>query len=146
MKNSKSVIQHLKNYPQFSKLKKYECFNKLKDVLPFKLQTGIKFIYSKYDTLFFVLTHNMYKMEFNYNLKVIIKLLKELQKIYSECSEIKNVKFFVSNKLTKEYNKPEKPTEPYYKELAKGKFEILAKDENVKKILEEIREIISKNH
>ena len=143
MKESKSVIKNLKNFPQFGKIKLFECFNKLKAILPFKLQNGVKFIYIKNSTLFFVLTHNVYLMEFKYNLKVISKLVKELQKIYSECDDIKDIKFFVTNRKSKAEETKPKESNPKYREISKGSFKNLAKDEEVKKIFEEIRDIIS---
>ncbi len=143
MKESKYVIKNLKNFPQFGKIKLFECFNKLKAILPFKLQNGVKFIYIKNNTLFFVLTHNVYLMEFKYNLKVIAKLVKELQKVYSECEDIKDIKFFVTNRKSKSKEFKPKETNPKYKENSQGSFKNLAKDEEVKKIFEDIKNIIS---
>lgn len=144
MKKPISIIRHLKSTPSFQKLNEQQYFNKLKDILPSSLKKGIKFIYKKDNILFFVLTHNLFLNEFNYNLKLINKLLKELEMIEGISLEIKSIKGFISKKKLPK-NKKELNTEIFYKEVATGNFKNSVKDENLKKIFENIRENIYKN-
>lgn len=143
MKKSSNIINHLKNQPLYAKLKTVKCFEKIKSLLPPKLQNAVLFIYTKNNILFFVLNHPGYKMEFNYNVNLIKSILKELKKRERACKdlEFKEVRSFVSNKIDNQesINKEEKLI---YKERAKGEFEIQTDNEKLKKIFEEIKHII----
>jgi len=82
-----------------------------------------------------VLTHPVYKMEFEYNKSLINDLLKK-----SNIANIDDVRFFVTNKI-------EKKQKPYikkdnYTERSYGIFANNIKDENLHKKFEEIRDII----
>ena len=105
------------------------------DVLPLKLKKGIKFGYVKNQTLFFVLTHPVYKMEFEYNKALIKSLLKNFK-----IANVEDIGFFVTNVIEKKES--EKKEEPMYKERSYGIFENKAKDEMIFKKFEKIREII----
>ncbi len=146
MKDTKFIIQHLKNDPRFSKLKQYECFNKLKKILSTNLQNAIKSTYEKNNILYFILVNHIYKMEFNYSLKLIIKLLNTLKSEHIECREIKDVKFFITNKIDDFKDLEQKSTNIFYEEKSKGDFKNLAEDKKIKEIFEDIRNIILKNN
>ena len=105
------------------------------DVLPLKLKKGVKFAYIKNQTLYFVLTHPVYKMEFEYNKALIKSLLKNFK-----IANVEEIAFFITNVIEKkEENKIEQNV---YKERSYGIFENLAKDEKIFKKFENIREII----
>ncbi len=146
MKKSSNIINHLKNQPLYAKLKTVQCFEKIKSLLPPRLQNAVLFIYIKNDILFFVLNHPGYKMEFNYNVNLIKGVLKELKKRSSECAdlEFKEIRSFVSNKIESK-TREIKENKLTYKERAKGKFAILTKNERLKKIFQEIKKTIISN-
>jgi len=144
MKNSKNIINHLLNNPLYSKIVQVKCFNRLKSLLPPRLQKGIVFIYKKEKTLFLVLNHPTFKMEFNYKLDLIKLWLKQLQNIDDNCKglDIETVKTFVSNKVVE---KKESKNVDLYEEKSDGDFENLAKDKNIKEVFDKIKMIIRDN-
>lgn len=135
MKNISVILSHLKNNPEFRKINTNKSIQQLIDVLPLKLKKGIKFAYIKRQILFFVLTHPVYKMEFEYNKALIKSLLKTVK-----MENVENIQFFVTNKREKKVEK--KVEEPSYKERSYGIFSNTLKDENLHNKLEEIRAII----
>ena len=100
-----------------------------------KLKKGVKFAYVKNQTLFFVLTHPVYKMEFEYNKADIKSLLKTFK-----IANVEDIGFFITNVIEKKEKEIE-PT-PLYKERSYGIFDNKAKDEYIFKKFEKIREII----
>ena len=105
------------------------------DVLPLKFKKGIKFGYVKNQTLFFVLSHPVYKMEFEYNKADIKSLLKNFQ-----IGDVNDIGFFVTNVIEKKQTVEE--ADSLYKERSYGIFENKIKDEKLFKKFEKIREII----
>lgn len=135
MKKINEILSHLKNNPEFRKINTSFLIMKFIDVLPLKLKKGVKFAYIKNQTLYFVLTHPVYKMEFEYNKALIKSLLKNFK-----IANVEEIAFFVTNVIEKkEENKIEQNV---YKERSYGIFENLAKDEKIFKKFENIREII----
>lgn len=135
MKKINEILSHLKNNPEFRKINTSILITKFIDVLPLKLKKGIKFGYVKNQTLFFVLTHPVYKMEFEYNKALIKSLLKNFK-----IANIEDIGFFVTNVIEKKESVKE--AEPMYVERSYGIFENKAKDEMIFKKFEKIREII----
>ena len=129
----------MKQKPQFKKLNTNTIIDKLVATLPPKLKKGVKFAYTKHETLFFVLNHPIYKMEFEYN-KQDIKALLKIVKL----DDIKDVAFFVSNVVEKKNEKKEDLT-PAYPERSNAYFDNNVKNKKIHKVFEEIREIIRDN-
>jgi len=147
MKDSKTIISHLKKHPSLKSLEKEECFDVLIKLLPKSLSNYIKFIYTKHDTLFFVLNHPSAKMEFNYKRNLIKELLKKIESFHPKCKYInlKEIKAFVSNRKNPiEEEKIE--TKIYYNERSNGNFLNNAKDKTLYLLFEEIRKEIEKNN
>ena len=135
MKKINEILSHLKNNPEFSKINTSFLIKKLIDVLPLKLKKGVKFAYVKNQTLYFVLTHPVYKMEFEYNKADIKSLLKNFK-----IANVEDIVFFVTNVIEKKELK--KTDTPLYKERSYGIFENKAKDERLFRKFERIRDII----
>ena len=135
MKKISEILSHLKNYPEFKKFNTYSLIVKFIDVLPLKLKKGVKFAYVKNQTLYFVLTHPVYKMEFEYNKADIKSLLKKFK-----IANVEDIGFFITNVIEKK----EEEKEPFllYTERSYGIFENRAKNEYIFKKFEKIREII----
>jgi len=134
MKKINEILSHLKNNPEFRKINTSFLIMKFIDALPLKLRKGVKFGYIKNQTLYFVLTHPVYKMEFEYNKADIKSLLKNFK-----IANVEDIGFFVTNVIEKKEEKEEKPL---YIERSYGIFENRAKDEKIFKKFEKIREII----
>lgn len=130
------ILSHLKNNPQFRKINTASVIEQFIEVLPLKLKKGIKFAYIKNNILYFVLTHPVYKMEFEYNKADIKSLLKK-----TELKYITEISFFVTNKIEKK-SKDQKEYEPFYTERSHGIFENKLEDEKLHLIVEDIRDII----
>lgn len=135
MKKINEILSHLKNNPEFSKINTSFLIKKFIEVLPIKLKKGVKFAYIKNQTLFFVLTHPVYKMEFEYNKADIKSLLKKFK-----IANVEDIGFFITNVIEKK--EEEKEPIPLYKERSYGIFDNKAKDEYIFKKFENIREII----
>jgi len=147
MKKANHIISHLKTKPYLKNLQQVDCHNQLLSLLPKSLRDNTKFIYQKNDTLFFVLNHPGIKMEFNYKSNLIKSILKKLIEVNPECIFMNSsrIKAFVSNKIETKNRNNSKKRKLYYKERADGKFKNSAKDEQLHKVMEEIRsQIIQK--
>lgn len=129
----------MKQRPQLKKLNTSTIINKLISILPPKLKKGVKFTYIKNDILFFVLTHSIYKMEFEYNKQDIKSLLKLVELDY-----IKDISFFVTNQVEKKIEKNE-DKEDDYKERSNGYFDNNSNNKKIHKYFEDIRKIIKDN-
>lgn len=138
MKKINDIFLHLKANPQFRRLSTSSLLKNLIELLPIRLKRGIKFVYIKRQTLYFVLTHPVFKIEFEYNKADIKSLLKK-----AKIANVEDINFFVSNKIEKK--KVEKKIEIKYKERSYGIFENIAKNKEVYKKFEEIRKIINTN-
>lgn len=138
MKKLNDILTHLKYSPEFKKINTNNTIEKLINALPLKLRKGVKFGYVKQQILFFVLTHPVYKMEFEYNKSLIKSLLKS-----ANIANVQDIRFFVTNKIEKK-EAIEEP-EPLFKEKSYGLFQNNASNEKIHKAFEEIRGIIKKS-
>ncbi|RXJ88994.1 hypothetical protein CRV01_10250 [Arcobacter sp. CECT 8983] len=135
MKKINEILSHLKKSPEFRKINTQKTIQDFIDLLPPSLKKGVKFAYIKADILYFVLTHPVYKMEFEYNKELINTLLKKYPAI-----EVSQLKFFVTNKREKkEVINVEKP---FFKERSHGIFTNHITNEKLRAKVEEIRAII----
>ena len=139
MKKLNEILGHLKKNPEFRKINTSTSIKKLVEVLPLKLKKGVKFAYVRAQTLHFVLTHPVYKIEFEYNKADIKALLKMLN-----FENVTEVAFFVSNKIEKKKTTKIKQ-EPLFKERAKGTFYNRANDDKIYEKFENIRNIIKES-
>ena len=135
MKKINEILSHLKNNPEFSKINTSFLIKKFIEILPLKLKKGVKFAYVKNQTLYFVLTHPVYKMEFEYNKADIKSLLKNYK-----IANVEDIGFFITNVIERK-EEPQKAT-PLYAERSYGIFENRAKNEQIFRKFEKIREII----
>ncbi len=129
------ILSHLKNNPEFRKINTQETILNFIELLPPKLKKGVKFAYIKRQILYFVLTHPVYKMEFEYSKSLINDLLRT-----ANIANVDELKFFVTNRIEKKEKTKEMSS--YFKERSFGIFENSIKDENLHKKVEEIRNII----
>jgi len=116
-------------------------------LLPPHLSRAVLFTYTKNQTLFIVLNHPGLKMEFHYKDNLIKSLLKQIKTIDLTCKDmedIREIKYFVSNKTIKK----EEPTTKKltFKERAKGEFSILTEDKKLKELFQKIKNSIKANH
>lgn len=143
MKSAKDIVYHLfVNLPNNKIIEKKFCFMHLKTFLPKSFQDHILFIYDKGNTLFFVFDNHIVASEFNYKIIEIKAILKNFKEKFEACRHITQIKSFVSYK-TMVNNNPSS-SETFYKEPSNGDFKNSATDSDVKKIFEEIREIIKR--
>jgi len=146
MKSAHDIIHSIQNRPQFSKLSRFKCIDKIRLSFSLPLQKMIKFAYIKNSTLFFVLNHPGAKQEFDNNIQSIKSALKFVQP--KECEElnITDIKAFVTHTPTQKKSSAAVAKPQNYPERAAGTFEIHTKDEKLQRLLESIREIIKAKH
>ena len=137
MKKVNDILTHLKYSPEFKKIGTTNTLDKLTAALPAKLKKGIKFTYIKRQILFFVLTHPVYKMEFEYNKSLIKSLLKS-----ANIANVDDVQFFVTNKIEKKEENNNDIEAPFYKERSYGLFENTLSNEKLHQLFEDIRKSI----
>jgi len=148
MKDSKSIISHLVQQPSMKKYEQMRCYDRLLSLLPKSFTSMIRFVYTKNDTLFFVLNHPCAKMEFNYKRNLIKSLLKEVHVHFPECGclHVNEVQAFVTNqKSEEEALVVSANSDIFYAEQATGAFETLCEDEKLRALFEAIKETIAKN-
>jgi hypothetical protein len=146
MKNACDIINSLQNRPQFSKLSRFGCIDKIRLSFSAPLQKMIKFAYIKNNTLFFVLNHPGAKQEFDNNIQNIKSALKYVQP--QECKEldIQDIKAFVTHTPSRKQAIAEKKEPQTYPERAKGDFQITTEDAKLRQVLESIQTIIKEHN
>jgi len=135
MKKLNEILSHLKNNPDFRRINTQKTIDKIIEILPPKMKKGVKFAYIRNQILFFVLTHPVYKMEFEYNKSLINDLLKK-----TNMTNINEIRFFVTNKIDKK--EKNNNFQEDYKERSHGLFQNSIKDEKLHNKFEQIRQII----
>ncbi len=134
MKEINEILTHLKNNPKFRKINTQRTIHEFIELLPISLKKGVKFAYIKTNTLYFVLTHPVYKMEFKYNKNLINSLLKKYPTI-----KVNELKFFITNKKD---IKKKKEKIIVFKERSYGIFTNHLSNKKLHAQIEEIRTII----
>jgi len=141
MKNVSDILTSLQNKPQFSKLSHYKCINRIQTLFSPPLQKMIKFAYIKNHILFFVLNHPGAKQEFDNNIQSIKSALKFCNPPECQAENIQDIKAFVTHTPIEESMLQEKEPE-IYPERAKGNFAINIHNQELKSLVESIRNII----
>ena len=145
MKNATQIITSLQNKPQFSKLKKFKCIEKIQSMFIPSFTRFVKFAYFQNNTLFFVLNHNAGKQEFLNSVQNIKSVLK--MHTPKECQEnkIEDIKAFVTHTPAK---KPQehKVVRMCYKERASGEVDVNIHDPKLKGLVKSIQNIIKAKH
>ncbi len=147
MKKADQIISHLKSQPYLKNLKQSDCYNLLLSLLPKSLSNGVRFIYKKNDTLFFVLEHPSIKMEFNYKRNLIKSILNNILKNDDRCSfmNVNEIKAFVTNRKKPNLQNFSPSSKIRYKERSEAKFENFADNKELRELFEQIRETIKSN-
>ncbi|NPA04427.1 MAG: hypothetical protein GXO61_06150 [Epsilonproteobacteria bacterium] len=139
MKEPASIFHRLFSNHKF--YRRHKCLSRLISLLPTTMQEQIHYAYLKGKTLFFVLKHPGYVMEFNYNKKVINQVLSKLKRGYPFCEDVEVRAIQVYDKFI-----PQKDTicdtEKTYTERAKGEFEIKTDDPELKELFIKIKKAI----
>jgi hypothetical protein len=141
MKNATQIITTLQNKPQFSKLKKFKCIDKIKSMFMPSFTRFVKFAYIQNNTLFFVLNHNAGKQEFNNNVQNIKSALHFYTPEECQDDDIKDIKAFVTHSPTKK-TEVKKIARQYYKERGSGEVEVHIHDERLNTLVRSIQNII----
>lgn len=144
MKNASQIITSLQNKPQFSKLSRYKCIQKIESAFTPALRKMIKFGYIKNNILFFVLTHPAGKQEFDNSIQNIKSALKYYMPKECESTPFDDIKAFVTHTPLKTIIK-EDITLQKYTERAKGDFVISVHDEKLISLFEDIKNTIKEN-
>ena len=153
MKNASQIINSLQYKPQYKKILEHKCISKLISALILSVQRNIKYAYFKNSILFFTISATLDKYDKDNIINTIKMILNSPMILNSEkfveCQNIKieDVKVYVDHK-------PKYTFKPYttnthnmhYFEQASGKVDVNISDKKLQKLLEEIQNIIKKNH
>lgn len=140
MKKVNDILSHLKFSPEFKKINTNASLQKLIETLPKNISRGIKFAYTRSQTLFFVLNHPVYKIELKNNINLIKGLLKDYK-----IANIEKIDFFVTHTPPKKET-PKVEKNDTYLERSNGIFINKAKIDFIYKKFEEIRKTIKEKH
>jgi len=147
MKNANQILNSIQNKPQFSNLSKHKCINKIQSLFMPTFQRFVKFAYIKNNILFFVLTHNAGKQEFDNNIQNIKSALNFHMPKECEGNNIQDIKAFVSHTIkNKKDPQVKKALKQTYPERAKGEFDIDIKDKKLNALIKSIQTIIKEKH
>lgn len=132
MKNVSQIINLFKSQKPFERLNNKKKFDKFLALLPQNITNGVDFLFVKNGILFFVLKHQIFKVECQYNKATIKNLLTMLPEIGAQ-----NVEFLVTNKppATPAQQRPE----PTYEEKSNAIFLNHFEDNKLHEIFESIR-------
>lgn len=144
MKDSKEILSHL-YFSNSQKLKQTRCLNILKSLLPPRLNSAISYIYTKNQNLYIVIDQFGLKMEFNYKRELIKSLLKAIHKESYLCEDLKELEIIISVSTKRIQNNQETIKAPSFEERSTGNFENLAKNIEVRELIEKIRTTIHAN-
>lgn len=144
MKDSQEVISHL-YFSNSKKLRQARCLNVLKALLPPRLGEAISYIYKKNQKLFIVIDQFGLKMEFNYKRDLIKTLLKKIHNESALCEDLQGSEIVISVSNKKRQNDTLKDAKFSYAERAEGDFKNLAQNEEIRDLIEKIRETIRSN-
>lgn len=144
MKDSQEVISHL-YFSNSKKLRQARCQNVLKALLPPRLGEAISYIYKKNQKLFIVIDQFGLKMEFNYKRDLIKTLLKKIHNESTLCEDLYGCEVVISVSNKKRESHENGQIKHAYTERAEGEFENLAKNEEIRDLIEKIRATIKKN-
>jgi len=153
MKNASEIISTIQQKPQYKRILTYRCVEKLKSALLPTIQRSIKYGYIKNSILYFVISSSINKYDKD-NIINTIKMILNSPMIlksdkFMECSntDIQEVKVYTDFKPRPKYTPYATSTHKLiYKERAKGEFDIVVKDEELKKIIKDIQNIIKENN
>ncbi len=153
MKNATQIINSIQCKPQFHRLLEHGCISRLKSSLLSSIQKSIKFGYIKNETLFFVLSTNLNKLDVNNIINMIKSILNSPMIMESqnflECSDlkIKDVVCFVDHKpkiALEVYSSNQGNTN--YVERATGDIEVDIEDPKLRELAMSILTIIKAKH
>lgn len=142
MKNASQIINSIQSKPQFSKLSKYKCIQRIQNIFTPALQRMIKFSYIKNDTLFFVLNHPAGKQEFDNNIQSIKSALNLHTPDECKDTKIDDIKAFVTHTPTKPVQIEKIKEDIRYPERASGDFKIDISDDRLSSLVKSIQNII----
>ncbi len=149
MKNVSQIINTLQHKPQFSKLLESKCINRLKASLLPSIGNNIKYGYIKNNTLTFVLTTRLNKLDIDNIINTIKMILNSPMILESErfieCldAQIDDVKIYTDPAPKKKVLLHQTNSHiQTYNERATGDINIDIKDEKLKALAKSILELI----
>jgi len=138
MKKANEIISHLFS-PFEDKINKHRCLKKIISLMPQKYKSFINSLNYKGETLYIWVNHPAIKQELFFRRKEIFDIINMMHK-HNSCNEIKVSKIVTLYK----YIPPLKPPKEIKIILKEAKtFENRAKNPEIRKLFDEIKEILS---
>jgi len=140
MKKANEIISHIL-LPFENKVNKHRCLRKIISLMPQKYKNFINSVNLKGETLYIWTTHPAIRQELYFRRKEIFDIINLMHK-YNVCKDMKVSKIVTLYKYT--------PPPPPLKEIKimfknPKTFENKAKNPEIKKLFDEIKEILSAN-
>jgi len=147
MKQTHTILSHIRQLPQFKSLQKHYCYQKFISLLSPRFQKAIAFVYIRDETLFVALSHPGFKMELNYNKDLLKSLLTLLIKSDKQCKRLKATRVVLFNSRYQTHLRPtdHNDTVPHYQEMASGKFNIQCDDATLRDAFLQIQTTIKQH-
>jgi hypothetical protein len=153
MKNASEIINTIQQKPQYKRILTYRCVDKLKSVLLPTIQRSIKYGYIKNSILYFVISSSINKYDKD-NIINTIKMILNSPMILESDKFIECNAHNIEDIIVYTDHKPRFKYKPYitsshnmtYYERSNGDFSINIKDEKLKTILKDIKNIIKEKH
>lgn len=146
MKNVSHILASLRRKPQFSKLARFACIQRIQGLFPPHLQSLIRYGYIHNNILYFVLSHPGARQEFD----LIIGSIKGPLKQYTppECKALRfdDIRAYVKHLPPEPPRAEGMQTVPHYRERARGQFINPIRDKALHDAVERIRETIKKRN
>ena len=145
--NSKSIVGFLKKQNLYrAKIKEQDCLRQIRSIFTFTIKENISFMYIRQSTLYFVVTHPVYKQEIVSKLHYLKSLLESNNK-FPLCLNYSFNSYHVLliEPLRKNQIKKIKQFHSHYKEKASQGFEIKSNNPKIKEAFLNIKQSIVKN-
>jgi len=151
MKNASQIINTLQNKPQFSKLLESKCIQRLKSSLLLSIQHNIKYGYINNNTLYFVLTTRLNKLDIDNIINTIKMILNSPMILESDnfldCLDagIEDIKIYTDPKPKHKVKLFSTDTHKLpYKERASGDIKFEIEDKKLNELIQSVLKIIKK--
>ncbi len=147
MKKASHILASLRKKPQFSKLARLACIERIRALFPPRLQKMIRYGYFHNGKLFFVLNHPGAKQEFD----IITASIKGPLKHYMppECADtpFDDIRAFAVHRPQQRPEASERRrSEVYYRERAHGTFDNPVEHPQLHELIERIRRHVAGKH
>jgi len=153
MKNSSQIINIIQYKPQYKRILQHKCVQKLKSVMLPTIQKSIKYGYIKESKLHFVISSTLNKYDKD-NIINTIKMILNGNMIEKNENLVECIDAHITDVIVKVDHRPLYEFKPYttnadkltYFEQASGEIKVEISDLKLRKLAQDIQNIIKERH